>query len=211
VNNGGNGKISLLVKGAPESIIERCTKIQLDNNVIEMTEALRTKAMSKVLAFGGEKALRCIALAKIENVTTNDWNLKEQSLFAKYESNMTFVGLVGMMDPPREEVKKSIKNCKTAGIRVIVITGDNKNTAESICRQIGIFEQDEDLSKKSFTGREFDALSTAEKIEAVKTASLFSRTEPAHKQQLVDMLQSLGEIVAMVYIYIYTYGLVYFC
>ncbi|KAI8884614.1 SERCA-type calcium-translocating P-type ATPase [Backusella circina FSU 941] len=198
VNNSANGKVSLLVKGAPESIVERCTKIQLDNNnTVDMTEALRTKALAKVLAFGGEKALRCIALAKIENVNANDWNLKEQSLFARYESNMTFVGLVGMMDPPREEVKASIKNCKTAGIRVIVITGDNKNTAESICRQIGIFEEGEDLSKKSFTGREFDALSMAEKVEAVKTANLFSRTEPAHKQQLVDMLQSLGEIVAM--------------
>jgi Ca2+ transporting ATPase len=151
----------------------------------------------KVLEYGKGMSLRCIGLAKIENVDPSQFNLREQSEFIKYESNMTFVGVVGMMDPPRPEVADSIMECKTAGIRVIVITGDNKNTAEAICRQIGVFDTDEDLTGKSYTGREFDALSDAEKVQAIKRANLFSRTEPSHKQQLVDLLKANGEIVAM--------------
>lgn len=108
---------------------------------------------------------------------------------------MTFVGLVGMLDPPRPEVADSITRCKNAGIRVIVITGDNKNTAESICHSIGVFS---DSNARSYTGREFDAMSPKEKIHAVRSADLFSRTEPTHKQELVDLLKNEGWVVAMV-------------
>jgi hypothetical protein len=77
-------------------------------------------------------------------------------------------------------------------------SGDNKNTAETICREIGVFGQTEDLTGKSYTGREFEGLSHEEKLVAVQKASLFSRTEPTHKSELVDLLQSLGLVVAMV-------------
>ncbi|KAI8376238.1 Ca-transporting ATPase [Radiomyces spectabilis] len=190
---------TLLVKGAPESILDRCAYVRVSEQdaPVPMTSVLRDTLNKKILEYGQGLSLRCIGLAKVDNVNPASFDLRDQTKFAQYETNMTFLGLVAMMDPPRPEVRASIEKCKTAGIRVIVITGDNKNTAEAICRKIGVFDEDEDLTGKSYTGREFDDLSQAEKIEAVKRANLFSRTEPAHKQQLVDLLQSLGEIVAM--------------
>jgi P-type Ca2+ transporter type 2A len=110
---------------------------------------------------------------------------------------MTLVAAVAMLDPPRPEVAEAISRCHNAGIRVLVITGDNKHTAESICRQIGVFTPDENLSGKSYTGREFDEMSPEEQLHVAQTANLFSRTEPGHKSLLVDLLQSSGEIVAM--------------
>ena len=110
---------------------------------------------------------------------------------------MTLVAVVAMLDPPRPDVAAAISRCHDAGIRVVVITGDNKQTAESICRQIGVFTPDEDLSGKSYTGREFDQMSFEQQLHVAQTANLFSRTEPSHKSLLVDLLQSSGEIVAM--------------
>ncbi|CAO3642164.1 unnamed protein product [Cunninghamella echinulata] len=193
------GSTSLLVKGAPESILDRCTYVATHDSAtpIPMTSDIREALNAKLIEYGKGLALRCIGLAKIDHVNVDQFDLREQSQFINYEHNMTFMGVVGMMDPPRPEVRDSIEKCKTAGIRVIVITGDNKNTAEAICKDIGIFDTDEDLTGKSFTGREFDNLTPEEKIKAVQVANLFSRTEPAHKQELVDLLQSLGEIVAM--------------
>ena len=190
--------LSLLVKGAPESVIERCTSVLLPSGVAELTPALRNKLADAQLEYG-KKGLRTLALAYVEESDADVSHYKTDSAadYVKFEKNMTFVGLVGMLDPPRPEVRAAIAKCKTAGIRTIVITGDNKNTAETICREIGVFGQNEDLTGKSYTGRELDALSYDEKIQAVQRASLFSRTEPTHKSQLVDLLQSLGLVVAM--------------
>lgn len=103
-----------------------------------------------------------------------------------------------MLDPPRIEVASSIKLCRQAGIRVIMITGDNKGTAVAICRRIGIFGEDEDVTTKAFTGREFDELSPASQRDACMNARCFARVEPSHKSKIVEFLQSFDDITAMV-------------
>ncbi len=190
----------LLVKGAPESILERCTHALLGANAkrVRLDGSLMSLLAREVVSFGN-RGLRIIAFAFVDDVAASPLvtSAKTTEDYARLEQNMTFVGLVGMLDPPRPEVAESIRKCREAGIRVVVITGDNKNTAETICRQIGIFGESEDLQGKSFTGREFDSLDEKQKLKAAQTASLFSRTEPTHKSQLVDLLQSCGEVVAM--------------
>ena len=190
----------LLVKGAPESILERCSHVVLGahGKRVPMDKKLSGLLFEKVIEFGN-RGLRVMALASIDDVSSSSAfsTAKTTEEYARLEQGMTLIGLVSMLDPPRPEVAESIRKCRQAGIRVVVITGDNQNTAESICRQIGVFGEQENLEGKSYTGREFDALSDGEKMRAAKSASLFSRTEPTHKSKLVDLLQSAGEVVAM--------------
>lgn len=128
----------------------------------------------------------------------SSWELAIKLGAVLFQTNLTFVGCVGMLDPPRIEVASSIKLCRQAGIRVIMITGDNKGTAVAICRRIGIFVEDEDVSTKAFTGREFDELSLAAQRDACHHARCFARVEPSHKSKIVEFLQSFDEITAMV-------------
>lgn len=197
----GKGKQQrLLVKGAPESIIGRCTHALLgaDAELAPLNSKLSAVLMKKIVDFGN-RGLRVIALAIIDDASSKPLlrSATTTEEYAKLEQGMTLIGLVAMSDPPRPEVAESIRKCRDAGIRVVVITGDSQTTAETICRQIGVFGEYEDLKGKSFTGREFDSLSDIERMEIAKTASLFSRTEPTHKSQLIDLLQSSGEVVAM--------------
>ena len=113
------------------------------------------------------------------------------------QTDLTFVGVVGMLDPPRKEVMGSIQLCRDAGIRVIMITGDNKGTAIAICRRIGIFGENEDVADRAYTGREFDDLPLAEQREACRRACCFARVEPSHKSKIVEYLQSYDEITAL--------------
>ncbi|KAF2499724.1 calcium ATPase [Lophium mytilinum] len=190
----------LLIKGAPESILDRCTHtlVGSQGKKVPLNSKLSSLINKEIVDYGN-RGLRVIALAAVEDAGTNALfkNAKTTKDYTKLEQNMTLIGLVGMLDPPRPEVMDSIRKCRSAGIRVVVITGDNQNTAETICRQIGVFGKNEDLTGKSYTGRQFDALSESEKLEAAKRASLFSRTEPTHKSKLVDLLQQAGEVVAM--------------
>merc|ERR1712088_484406 len=126
-----------------------------------------------------------------------DMNLEDSAKFAQYEVNLTFAGVVGMLDPPRIEVKPAIVLCREAGIRVIMITGDNKNTAEAICKRIGIFAEEESTEGLAYSGREFDELSPNEQRNAVANSRMFARVEPFHKSKIVEYLQSMGEISAM--------------
>ena len=192
------GQTVLFVKGAPETVIERCTSVHTPHGIVPMTDSIRERMAQTQLEYGS-RGLRTMAFAFVDEADPDVEHYKTDSSadYVRFEQNMTFVGLVGMLDPPRPEVRSAIAKCKAAGIRTIVITGDHKNTAETICREIGIFGPNEDLTGKSYTGRELDELSHHQKVLAVQRASLFSRTEPNHKSQLVDLLQGLGLVVAM--------------
>lgn len=203
----GNSK--LLVKGAVENVLERSSSLQLaDGSVVPLNEESREFLLNQMHIMTS-KALRCLALAYKEDLVEFSGydgekhpahnKLQDPSNYASIESNLIFVGILGLRDPPREEVHQAIDDCRQAGIRVIVITGDNKNTAESICREIGVFTGHEDLRNKSFTGRDFFALPLEQqsKILSGSGGRVFSRAEPKHKQDIVRMLKDAGEVVAM--------------
>ncbi|VDP30800.1 unnamed protein product, partial [Schistosoma mattheei] len=185
----------MFVKGAPEGVLDRCTFVRIGNKKVPMTPTLKAEIVKHVASYGtGRDTLRCLALATCDApVSKAQMDLEDSTKFVKYEQNLTFVGVVGMLDPPRMEVFDSIARCRKSGIRVIMITGDNKATAEAICRRIGIFGEDEPTTGKSFTGREFDALPIEEQREACRRARLFARVEPMHKSKIVEFLQEDGE------------------
>ncbi|XP_066362867.1 calcium-transporting ATPase 4, endoplasmic reticulum-type-like [Miscanthus floridulus] len=202
-----SGSNALLVKGAVETLLERSSHLQLkDGSVVPLDE----KAKKTVLASLHEmstKALRCLGFAYKEDLAefaTYDGEnhpahklLLDPANYAAIETDLIFAGLVGLRDPPREEVYDAIEDCRAAGIRVMVITGDNKETAEAICREIGVFSPDEDITFKSLTGKEFMALEDKKALLRGKGGLLFSRAEPRHKQEIVRLLKQDGEVVAM--------------
>lgn len=194
----GNGP-KLFVKGAPEGVLERCTHARVGTAKVALNTTLKNRILELTRQYGtGRDTLRCLALATADNpLKPEEMDLGDSTKFYTYEVNLTFVGVVGMLDPPRKEVFDSIVRCRAAGIRVIVITGDNKATAEAICRRIGVFGEDEDTTGKSYSGREFDDLPVSEQRAACAKARLFSRVEPAHKSKIVEYLQSMNEISAM--------------
>uniref|UniRef100_A0A1X7V496 Calcium-transporting ATPase n=1 Tax=Amphimedon queenslandica TaxID=400682 RepID=A0A1X7V496_AMPQE len=190
----------MFVKGAPEGILDRCKFVRVaGKDRVELTGDIKAEILSLVSKYGtGQDTLRCLAMATVDTPgPKEEMNLKDSNNFVQYEADMTFVGVVGMLDPPRTEVKAAIEECNAAGIRVIVITGDNKATAEAICRRIGVFGPEERCDGMSFSGREFDGLTEGEQREACRTARLFSRVEPAHKSKIVSYLQDDGAVSAM--------------
>uniref|UniRef100_A0A6I8R219 Calcium-transporting ATPase n=1 Tax=Xenopus tropicalis TaxID=8364 RepID=A0A6I8R219_XENTR len=189
----------MFVKGAPEGVIDRCNYVRVGTTRVPLTPAIKDKILTVIKEWGtGRDTLRCLALATRDTPPKREeMVLDDATKFVDYETDLTFVGCVGMLDPPRKEVMGSIKLCREAGIRVIMITGDNKGTAIAICRRIGIFGEDDDVSRCAFTGREFDDLPPTEQREACKRASCFARVEPTHKSKIVEFLQSFDEITAM--------------
>jgi len=216
-STGSNQGNVLYVKGAPESILERCTSILLpDGRVEPLTDAGRKAIQENVLDLA-RQALRTLALAvrtDLKSLNLHDYSgpahaghslLSDPANFVKVETDLTFAGMVGIIDPPRPECKQAIAECRVAGISVIMITGDNKDTAEAIAKNLGILTSDENLNRKSFTGKEFDTMSDADKTKVLERimaerdveGAVFSRTEPKHKQIIVKILKQLGEITAM--------------
>ncbi|MFC1946513.1 cation-translocating P-type ATPase [Chloroflexota bacterium] len=178
-------KKTAYIKGSVEKIIDYCTSILKNNEVSALTETDRTQISEAALAMG-EDALRVIAVAY------RDFPRKENKLTDEdIQNDLTFIGLMGMADPPREEAKKAIELCKQAGIVVKMITGDNKITAESVARQINLSEG------KTLTGAEIQKMSDAELAAQIKEISVFARIEPLHKLRIVNALKANGEIVAM--------------
>ncbi|KAJ8286448.1 hypothetical protein GJAV_G00039360 [Gymnothorax javanicus] len=198
-NKGHASSGKMFVKGAPEGVLDRCTHVRVEGMKVALTSGIKDKILSVIREYGtGRDTLRCLALATRDSPPPPEHlNLEDSSRFAQYETGLTFVGCVGMLDPPRAEVAASIRLCRLAGIHVIMITGDNKGTAVAICRRIGIFGPEEDITGKAFTGREFDDLPPAKQRQAVLSARCFARVEPAHKSKIVEYLQSYDEITAM--------------
>uniref|UniRef100_A0A8C3AHA8 Calcium-transporting ATPase n=1 Tax=Cyclopterus lumpus TaxID=8103 RepID=A0A8C3AHA8_CYCLU len=193
----------MFVKGAPESVLERCNYIRVSGaSRVPLSPAVREQLLSNVREWAsGRDMLRCLAMATRDTPPDiHCLNLENSAVFGDYESDLTFVGCVGMLDPPRKEVLSAVRMCRQAGIRVIMITGDNKGTALSICRRVGIItEQEEEQGGVigGLTGREFDELPPHLQREACRTARCFARVEPAHKSRIVEYLQSLDDITAM--------------
>jgi Ca2+-transporting ATPase len=170
-------------KGAPEVIIGACENILIDGKPAKMTLSWREKILEKNTAMTA-KALRVLAIASREM----------QSADAEAaEKGLTLLGLVGMIDPPREEAVESVKVCKKAGIRVVMITGDHKNTASAVAQQLGILNE----GGRVLTGEELDALSESELQKLVGEISVYARVNPLHKVKIVDALKRRGEIIAM--------------
>ena len=170
-----NGEKVAIVKGAFESIAPRCTTIDL-------------KKAEAVMESLGSQALRVLAFA-YKTLPTIPPTLDSESI----ESDLIFMGLVGMIDPPREEAKEAIGLCKKAGIKVVMITGDHLGTATAIARQLGIYNPG-DLAIDGQTLNEMDDRSLA---EAVHTISVYARVSPSDKIRIVKAWQARGEVVAM--------------
>lgn len=203
-----SGVNELYVKGAPEAILERCTGMMLPDGKVEpMTAARRKKIIDEYVLPMATGALRTLVLAVrldcgpvLSSYTGSGHKagaalLSDPANFVKVEQELVFLGLVGIQDPPRPECKQAIADCRTAGISVIMITGDNQATANAIAIDLGIIKK----GGVSLTGKEFEAMKDAEQMKLLKGVSgaVFARTEPKHKQMIIKVLKSLGEITAM--------------
>lgn len=182
-----NNSYRVFTKGAPDLLIERCKKILINNEVKELTEDFKTK-MKNVNKEMAEKALRVLALG-YKDIATIPNELSSQNV----ENDLVFVGMVGMIDPPREEVKIAVKKCRSAGIKPVMITGDYKLTAMTIATELGILE-DGDLA---IEGIELDKMNDEEFNNSIEKYSVFARVSPQHKVKIVEAWQNKGKIVAM--------------
>ena len=182
-----NNKYRIITKGAPDVLIDRCTKVFSDGKIQSLNYSQQNvlKKRNNELA---DRALRVIAVAYLD-VDALPQNLDEKVI----ENNLTFVGFIGMIDPPREGVFESIKRCKEAGIKIAMITGDHIATARAIATDLGILKKNDIC----ITGSELDKISQKDLEHNIMKYSVFARVTPEHKVRIVKAFRSTGAVVAM--------------
>lgn len=173
-------------KGAPDVVLALCTTAYLDGKMVPMTDEIRQAIVDSNKAMA-DKALRvlCAAMRTYKEQPSNEAEELEQEL--------CYIGLAGMIDPVRPEVVDAIKECKMAGIRPIMITGDHKDTAVAIAKQLGIIDE----NHRAITGMELNALSDEELDEQIENYSVYARVQPEHKVRIVQAWKKKGMITAM--------------
>ena len=174
-------------KGAPDIVIDRCEYYLEDGKPVPMTEEYRQKifAANKAMA---DRALRVLACAE------RRWDAPPESAAPQYlEQKLCFVGLCGMIDPVRPEVRAAIEECEAAGIRAIMITGDHVDTAVAIAKELGILHEGE----RAVTGLELSAMSDEEFEKVFRSISVYARVQPEHKTRIVKAWQNAGYVTAM--------------
>ena len=174
------------VKGAPDELLKKCTQIYNNGKITQLTNKDK-KAILDINKDMASRALRVLGFAY--RPLTKGYKLNEQEI----EKNLTFVGLQAMIDPPREEVKESIKKCEAAGIKTIMITGDHKLTAVAIAKELGLFNE----SSIALTGEEMNKLSDKEFSKVSDKVVIYARVSPEHKARILDTLKKKGHTVAM--------------
>ena len=184
LNEEGDGKYRVHTKGAIDNILVRADKILVDGKIVALTEEMKEKIL-KVATEMSDDALRVLGVAfkDVDTVISPE----------EMEKELVVVGIVGMIDPPRTEVKDSITEAKNAGITPIMITGDHKNTAVAIAKELGIAT---DISQ-SLTGAEIDELSDKKFSENISKYRVFARVSPEHKVKIVRAFKEKGNIVSM--------------
>ena len=176
------------VKGAPDVILGLCRYYSKNSGIVGLTDAIK----SEILVANEEmtqQAFRVLAVA-YRQIGKNEVNHREADL----EKELIFVGLIGMIDPPRPEAKQAIALCRRAGIRTVMITGDHRNTAVAIAKELEMFNND---SNQALTGADLDSLTDEALGKIVNTVTVYSRVSPAHKLRIVRALRGHGHIVAM--------------
>ena len=181
-----NGSVTIFVKGAPDVLLARCKHLLSDGVLRPMAAQDRVGIDAQYLALAGQ-GLRGLLIA---SRVISEREFDPAGSLADCIDNLTFVGLVGLMDPPRAEAKDAIAQCRQAGIAIKMITGDHKSTASVIARTLG-------LEGDILTGADLDRMSGGQLAEVVNGIAVFARVTPAHKVKIVRALQSQGHVVAM--------------
>lgn len=182
-----NGKVRGYVKGAPDILISRSANVLADNGIQPLSEEYR-QAINAANSEMASQALRVLAVSYREFDQLPDTLTSEE-----IETDLTFVGLMGMIDPPRSEAKEAVKLCKAAGIRAVMITGDHPDTAFAIAQELGIAQHKDQVC----TGQQLNELTPEQMRQTVMTVNVFARVSPEHKVAIVENLKSNGQIAAM--------------